>query len=97
MLNPNATSATPNPTASSQSVAFSGATAVSSDVPFTSGIPTPTSALGGGAAAGASSASAASAAAPKSSSSKAAAWAPMKTGAMGAAALFAAGGMMANV
>ena len=82
----------PNPTAASQTVAFAGATAVSSAVPFTSGIATPTSMLGGGAAAGASSASAAA----KSSSSSAGAFAPMRTGAMGAAALFAAGGAWMN-
>lgn len=94
VLNPNATSATPNPTATSQSVAFSGATAVSSNVPFTSGVPVPTSTLGGGAGAGASSASAA---ATSSSTATGAAYAPLRTGAMGAAALFAAGGAWMNV
>jgi len=91
VLNPNATTLTANPTTTM--VAFAGATSVST-VPFTSGIPTPTSMLGGGAAAGASSASAAMMA---SSSSSAGAWAPMRTGAVGAAALFAAGGAFMNV
>ncbi|MCJ1317535.1 hypothetical protein MMC15_002860 [Xylographa vitiligo] len=90
VLNPNATTLTANPTTTM--VAFAGASSVST-IPFTSGIPTPTSMLGGGAAAGASSASAAMAA----SSSTAGAWAPMRTGAVGAAALFAAGGAFMNV
>ena len=94
VLNPNATSATANPTATSQTVAFSGATRVSS-VPFTSGIPTVTSALGGGAIAAQSSLSAAAKA--TSTSSKAGAYAPMRTGAVGAAMLFAAGGAVINL
>ncbi|MCJ1282041.1 hypothetical protein MMC26_001364 [Xylographa opegraphella] len=87
VLNPNATTLTANPTTTMP--AFAGATS-GSDVPFTSGIPTPTSALGGGAAAGASSAAMAS-------SSSAGAWAPMRTGAVGAAALFGAGAAFMNV
>ncbi|MCJ1246977.1 hypothetical protein MMC30_004188 [Trapelia coarctata] len=87
VLNPNATTLTPNP--SSTTVAFAGATSAT-DVPFTSGIPAPTSMLGGGAAVATSTAAAAS------SSSSAGAWAPMRTGAIGAAALFAAGGALIN-
>ncbi|MCJ1471764.1 hypothetical protein MMC13_000404 [Lambiella insularis] len=91
VLNPSATTLMPN--ASTTAVAFMGATSASA-VPFTSGVPTPTSTLGGGAAAGMSSASAA--AAGSTSSSSAGAWAPMRTGAIGAAALFAAGGAYLN-
>jgi len=79
VLNPNATSAAV-PTASSGTAAFSGATSVS-NAPFTSGVATPTSSLGGGAT-GATGAT--------STSSKAAA-VPMMTGAVGMGALFGAG------
>ena len=87
VLNPNATTIMANP--STTMVAFAGATSASM-VPFTSGIPTPTSALGGGAG------SAQSSAAAMSTSSSAGAWAPMKTGAIGAAALFGAGAVLIN-
>ncbi|MCJ1341642.1 hypothetical protein MMC09_006938 [Bachmanniomyces sp. S44760] len=99
VLNPNATSATPNPTASTQSVAFSGASSASS-APFTSGIPTPTSALGSGAAGAAASASSTSAAAgamSSSSSKAAAAVGAMRTGEVALGALFAAGGAWMNL
>lgn len=92
VLNPNSTTLMPD--ATTTAVAFVGATSAAS-VPFTSGVPTPTSMLGGGAAAGQSSASAA--AGGSTSSSSAGAWAPMRTGAIGAAALFAAGGAYLNV
>ncbi|KAI9814819.1 MAG: hypothetical protein M1827_003085 [Pycnora praestabilis] len=94
VLNPNATSIAPNPTASTQPVAFSGASSATM-VPFTSGQPTPTMTLGGGLAGttGGTTASSAAAGGAKSSSSKAAAAAawPMKTGAVGVGALFGAG------
>jgi len=85
VLNPNATTLTPNPTTTA--VAFAGASSVSA-VPFTSGVPTITSAIGGGAVLATSTAA--------SSSSTGGAFAPMRTGAIGAAALFAAGGAWLN-
>ncbi len=91
VLNPNMTMATPNPTASSQSAAFSGASSAS-DVPYTSGVATPTAGVGGGAGAAQS-----SAAGGATSSKKSGAAMPMRTGAIGAAALFAAGGAFINV
>ncbi|KAI9870631.1 MAG: hypothetical protein M1830_004025 [Pleopsidium flavum] len=92
VLNPNMTMATPNPTASSQSAAFSGASSAS-NVPYTSGVATPTSVIMGGAGAAQSSAAGGAA----KSSSKSGAAMPMRTGAIGAAALFAAGGAFINV
>lgn len=91
VLNPNNATAEPNPTASTQSPAFSGASGAS-DQPFTSGVPIPTSTLvtptmeSTGTAG--SSSSSASASSPESAST---AGAPMITGAVGAAALFGAG------
>ncbi|KAI9806446.1 MAG: hypothetical protein M1833_003633 [Piccolia ochrophora] len=46
VLNPNETSAEPDPSAPTQPAAYSGASSADS-VPFTSGVPTPTAALGG--------------------------------------------------
>lgn len=86
------TSAMPNASATSQSAAFSGASSAT-DVPYTSGVPTPTTAIQGGAGAAQSSAAAGGA----TSSSKSGAAMPMRTGAIGAAALFAAGGAFINV
>ena len=88
VLNPNDTSAAPIATATTQTVAFSGASSATA-VPFTSGVPAPSTTIGGGAVVATSTAAAAA-----SSSSGAAA--PMKTGAIGAAALFAAGGVLLN-
>ena len=95
VLNPNMTSAMPNASATSQSAAFSGASSAT-DVPYTSGVPTPTTAIQGGAGAAQSSA-AGGAAGGASSSTKSGAAMPMRTGAIGAAALFAAGGAFMNV
>lgn len=88
VLNPNNTAAAA-PTASSGTAAFSGASSVS-NVPFTTAAPAPSTTVAGGGAS--------SAATAHSSSSKAAA-APMKTGAIGVAALFGAGaaGVLAQV
>jgi len=85
--------ATPVASATSQSAAFSGASSAT-DIPFTSGVATPTSMIAGGAGAAQSSAAAGGGA---KSSSKSAAAMPMRTGAIGAAALFAAGGAFINV
>jgi len=90
VLNPNMTSATPSPSASGGSPAFSGASSAS-DIPLTSGIPAPSTTLGL-----APSAASATNTGANSSSSKAAA-PPMKTTAVGAAALFAAGCLWVNL
>ncbi|KAI9715773.1 MAG: hypothetical protein M1812_005772 [Candelaria pacifica] len=87
VLNPNMTMATPVATASKQAPAFSGASSVT-NIPLTSGQPTATMTVAGLDGGPTSMMSGAGGAA--SSTSKAAA-APMKTGAMGAAALFGAG------
>jgi len=79
VLNPMNSTATANPAMSTGAPAFNGASSAS-DVPFTSGVATPTSSVATESAAGATSSSAAGAM-------------PMKTGAVGAAALF--GGMAA--
>jgi len=81
VLNPNSTSA--SSTESTGAPAFSGASSVS-NVPFTSGVATPTSSIGGGAASA------------TSSSSKAGAM-PMVTGVVGMGALFGAGAVLANM
>lgn len=83
--------ATPVATASSQSVAFTGASSAS-ELPFTSGVPTPTTMIGGGVNAATS-----ETAATATSSSSTGAAAPMKTGAIGAAALFAGANIWMNV
>jgi len=84
VLNPMNTTATPNPSMATQMPAFSGASSAS-NVPFTSGVPTPTGAVATSAGGGQS-----------SSSSKAAAM-PMKTGAFGAAALFGGAAFVYNM
>ena len=98
VLNPNNTMAMPQPTASVQSAAFSGASSVSS-LGLTSGVPSATgqmigAAPTGGAAGGGESSTAAGGATTTSTSGIAA---PMKTGAVGAAALFAGVGVWLNV
>jgi len=88
VLNPQDSTAKPNATASTQSVAFSGASSASV-VPFTSGIPAPTSAIATPSAATATGAvGAGSGSGSGSSSSSKGVAMPMKTGAVGAAALF---------
>ncbi|KAF2101005.1 Fasciclin-domain-containing protein [Rhizodiscina lignyota] len=86
VLNPNNTSAAPSSSATAGSPGFSGASSVSS-APFTSGVASPTTTVAGGA----------SSAAASASSKSSALGAPMKTGAVGAAALFGAGAVMVNL
>jgi hypothetical protein len=92
VLNPADASAMPDVTASTQMPAYSGASKASA-VPFTSGIPTPSAAIAtpNGAASGASASSAAS------SSSMSGIAMPMKTGAVGVAALFGGAAVMMNI
>lgn len=90
VLNPNMTMAMPSPSATTGSAAFSGASSASS-VGLSSGVPTPTSTIGGVAVA-----TGTATGTPMSSSSSKAAAAPMKTGAVGAAALFGAAGLLIN-
>lgn len=87
VLNPMNMTATPVVSATTQAPAFASAS-MASDVPFTSGVPMATTTAAGGAAAGSSAAAA--------STSSAGAWSPMQTGAIGAAALFAAGNVWLN-
>ncbi|TPX12843.1 uncharacterized protein E0L32_006723 [Thyridium curvatum] len=82
VLNPQNSTAKPNPSASTQEPAFTGASSASGGgVPFTSGIPVPTST--------------APAATGATSSTKNAA--PMMTGAVGAAALFGGAAVLVNL
>ncbi|KAI1204602.1 FAS1 domain-containing protein [Annulohypoxylon truncatum] len=87
VLNPNNTSAAPDTTATSATAAFSGASSGTEGVPFTSGVTTPTSTFPAATSAGGSA---------ESSSSKGAAM-PMKTGAVGAAALFGGAAVFVNM
>ena len=82
VLNPLNSTATPNPTASTQGPAFSGASSVTG-VPFTSGVPPATTTAP------------VATAAPSSPSSALAA--PMKTGAVSLAALFGGAAVLANL
>jgi len=88
VLNPMNATATPMPSATMGAPAFTGASSAAS-VPFTSGVPMPSTSVAGGAAGGSSAASAAA-------TSTGGAWSPMQTGAIGAAALFAAGNAWFN-
>ncbi|OCL01494.1 Fasciclin-domain-containing protein [Glonium stellatum] len=88
VLNPNNTSVAPSSSATAGSPAYTSASKASG-VPFTSGQPTPTTTINP------TSAGAGPASTRVSSSSKAAA-VPMKTGAVGAAALFGAGAVLLN-
>ena len=84
VLNPANATATPDPAMSTQTPAFSGASSVSG-VPYTSGVPTPTATASpttGGS---------------QSSSSASGAAMPMKTGAVGAAALFGGAALVYNM
>ena len=84
VLNPGNRTATPDPSASTQEPAFGGATSASS-APFTGGVPTATASVTTGSMGSATGASASSSGGAM----------PMKTGAVGAAALFgAAAGIM---
>ncbi|KAL9130543.1 MAG: hypothetical protein Q9217_001311 [Psora testacea] len=89
VLNPSMSTAMPNPTASTQSVAFPGASSAS-DNPLTSGIPAPTSTIGR------MDPTPASTAAGGVSSASSAGSAPIQTGAIGVAALFAGAGVWMN-
>ena len=93
MLNPANSTATANPSQTSGSPAFSGASSAS-NAPFTSGVPTPTSSINT-ACGGAANSAATSASAASSTSSGGAM--PMKTGAMGAAALFGGAAVVMNM
>ena len=84
VLNPANSTATPNTAMSTQMPAFPGASSVSG-VPFTSGVPTPSA-----------TAAATSTGASKSSSATGAAM-PMRTGAVGAAALFGGAALVYNL
>ncbi|KAK3168517.1 hypothetical protein OEA41_004965 [Lepraria neglecta] len=92
VLNPNNTSAMPIATASTQSVAFAGASSAT-DNPLTSGVPTPMMTVGM-APTPASGSGSVSGSGTSSSSSGAAM--PMRTGAIGAAAFFAGAGVWLN-
>ncbi|KAI1390497.1 FAS1 domain-containing protein [Hypoxylon trugodes] len=87
VLNPDNASAAPDTTASSATPAFSGASSASDGVPFTSGVSTATTTFPAATSAGGSAAS--------SSSSGLAM--PMKTGAVGAAALFGGAAVIVNL
>lgn len=88
VLNPNNATTAADPSKESGSPAFSGASSAS-DVPYTSGVPTPTSTVATEEAPGATAAS--------SSSSEGGASMPMKTGAFGAAALFGGAALVLNM
>lgn len=92
VLNPGNATATPNPSEETGSPAFAGASSAS-DVPYTSGVPTPTSTI---MASVASETPGATATAESSSSSSGGAL-PMKTGAVGAAALFGGAALVMNM
>ncbi|KAI1767950.1 FAS1 domain-containing protein [Hypoxylon sp. FL1150] len=85
VLNPDNMSATPNVTATTATAAFSGASTDSTGVPFTSGVSTPTTTYPAATSAGGA----------ESSSSSGLAM-PMKTGAVGVAALFGGAAVLAN-
>lgn len=94
VLNPNNTMAMPEPTAPVQAPAFSGASSVTS-LGLTSGIPTPTSPLGAGPTMAAEEPSSTMAGGAATTAAAGAA-SPIRTGAMGAAALFAGAGVWIN-
>lgn len=96
VLNPNNTSAEPEPTASTQLPAFSGASTVTS-LEITSGVPTPSVTVGTAPTAAAEAPQDSAAAGGPTSTPAEGAASPMRTGAMGAAALFAGAGAWMNV
>ncbi|KAI1076646.1 FAS1 domain-containing protein [Whalleya microplaca] len=85
VLNPNNTSASADATATSATPAFSGASSATTGIPFTSGVATPTTTYPAATSAGGS-----------TSSSKGAAM-PMKTGSVGAMALFGGAAVFVNL
>ncbi len=86
VLNPDNSTATPDSAMSTQMPAFSGASSAT-DIPFTSGVPTPTAPAATGTTGGAGGAS----------SSASGAAMPMRTGAVGAAALFGGAALVYNM
>ena len=93
VLNPGNRTATPDPTASTQTAAFSGASSAS-DEPFTSGVATATTSVNTDGPA--SMASAATGGGESASSSGKGAM-PLQTGAIGAAALFGGAALVLNL
>ncbi|KAI2620936.1 FAS1 domain-containing protein [Hypomontagnella submonticulosa] len=87
VMNPENTSAAPDTTASSATPAFTGASSGSDGVPFTSGVTTPTSTFPAATSAGG----------PEATSSSSGLAMPMKTGAVGAAALFGGAAVLINL
>ncbi|KAI3325228.1 FAS1 domain-containing protein [Xylariaceae sp. AK1471] len=87
VLNPDNTSGTPNPSETSATPAFTSASSGTSGIPFTSGVTTPTTTFPAATSAGGGG---------QSSSSSSGLAMPMKTGAVGAAALFGGAAMLAN-
>ncbi|KAI8624738.1 FAS1 domain-containing protein [Xylariaceae sp. FL1651] len=86
VLNPDNTSGKPDPSATTTTAAFSSASSGSGGIPFTSGVTTATTTFPAATSAGGGA----------SSSSKGVAM-PMKTGAVGAAALFGGAAMLVNL
>ncbi|KAI0413091.1 FAS1 domain-containing protein [Xylaria grammica] len=82
VLNPNNTSATPDMSATSATPAYTGASSGTGGIPFTSGVTTPTTTYPAATSAGGQTAEGVAM--------------PMKTGAVGAAALFGGAAMLAN-
>ena len=99
VLNPANATAKPNPTASTQTPAFSSASSTGTNVPFTSGVPTPTSSINTEAPTSQASAAApsASSTASASSSSSSGAAMPMNTGGVGTAALLGGAALLMNM
>ncbi|KAL8940818.1 MAG: hypothetical protein Q9216_002607 [Gyalolechia sp. 2 TL-2023] len=91
VLNPNNTEAMPDPTASVQTPAFSGATSAE-NVDYTSGVPTPTMAIGPNPTMAEEDSSPTMEGGAEETGSAEGAAPQMMTGAMGAAALFAGAG-----
>ncbi|KAI0100438.1 FAS1 domain-containing protein [Hypoxylon sp. NC0597] len=87
VLNPNDTSATPNPTATTTTPAFTSASSGTAGIPFTSGITTPTTTFPAATSGGGS----------EETSSPSGAAMPMKTGAVGVAALFGGAAIFVNL
>ena len=96
VLNPGNATAAPNPSASGNSgPAFAGASSAA-NAPFTSGVPTPTSSVATAVATMTATAASGSGAAASGSGSEGVAM-PMKTGAVGAAALFGGAALLLNM
>ncbi|KAI0847195.1 FAS1 domain-containing protein [Daldinia vernicosa] len=87
VLNPNNTSAAPDTTATSATPAFTDASTAPEGVPFTSGVTTPTTTFPAATSAGG----------PAETTTSEAAAMPMKTGAVGAAALFGGAAIIVNL